>query len=93
MSKPPIPETATFERRLVNCGKARCGQCQRAASHGPYWFATWKVEGKMKHRYVGKTRPVVAIAAQGGGVQSGPGLAKAPPAARDAGLTLALPPL
>lgn len=80
-----IPINATLEQRLVKCGKARCNRCKHGASHGPYWFATWKEGGEMKHRYVGKSLGGTGFAKTG---STGPkaramweGFAKTSPAA------------
>lgn len=37
----------------VRCGNRRCRSCP----HGPYWYAYWREDGKLKSRYVGKTDP------------------------------------
>lgn len=43
----------TFRREYVRCGKKGCRTCP----HGPYWYAYWRDEGKLRKRYVGKTMP------------------------------------
>lgn len=42
-----------FER--VRCGKVGC-KCagENGELHGPYWYAYWRDNGKLKSRYVGK---------------------------------------
>lgn len=37
----------------VKCGKAGCRRCP----HGPYWYAYFREDGKMRKRYLGKTDP------------------------------------
>lgn len=39
----------------VRCGKAGC-RCagKNGELHGPYWYAYWRDNGKLKSRYVGK---------------------------------------
>ena len=43
----------TYRQQTVRCGKERCGRCP----HGPYWYAYWREEGKLRSRYIGKERP------------------------------------
>lgn len=43
--------TVTFRRQSVRCGKASCSRCP----HGPYWYAAWREDGKVRTRYIGKT--------------------------------------
>ncbi len=42
----------TLRSEWVRCGK-RCGGCP----HGPYWYAYWREEGRVRKRYVGKGDP------------------------------------
>ncbi|NJL21072.1 MAG: hypothetical protein HC895_10040 [Leptolyngbyaceae cyanobacterium SM1_3_5] len=44
-----------YQLERVRCGKAGC-KCQgeKGQLHGPYWYAYWRTEGKLKSRYVGK---------------------------------------
>jgi hypothetical protein len=37
----------------VRCGKRGCTRCP----HGPYWYAYWREDGKLRSRYIGKTLP------------------------------------
>ena len=49
-----------YQLERVRCGKVGC-KCGGEAGelHGPYWYAYWRVEGKLKSCYVGKKlRPV-----------------------------------
>jgi hypothetical protein len=55
-----VVETARMGDRLyqlerVCCGKVGC-KCagENGKLHGPYWYAYWREEGKLKSRYVGK---------------------------------------
>ena len=42
----------------VRCGQKRCRKCSvEGPGHGPYWYAYFYEEGKMKSRYLGKTLP------------------------------------
>lgn len=46
----------TYRLEDVRCGKEGCTRCP----HGPYWYAYWREEGKLRSRYVGKTLPAEA---------------------------------
>jgi hypothetical protein len=48
--------TATLRRELVNCGKGACKSCGGGSrpSHGPYWYAYWKEDGRTRSKYIGK---------------------------------------
>jgi hypothetical protein len=43
----------TYRQESVKCGKRGCTRCP----HGPYWYAYWREEGRLRSRYVGKTLP------------------------------------
>lgn len=49
-----VPEGAkiTYRREEVRCGKANCTRCP----HGPYWYAYWREDGKLRSRYLGSAR-------------------------------------
>lgn len=55
---PDDPDAGAVSYRLetVRCGKPGCTSCP----HGPYWYAYYREEGKLKSRYIGKERPVDA---------------------------------
>jgi hypothetical protein len=44
-----------YQYERVRCGKAGC-KCagQNGELHGPYWYAYWRDDGKLRSRYVGK---------------------------------------
>lgn len=44
-----------YQLERVRCGKTGC-KCagQDGELHGPYWYAYWRDEGKLKSRYIGK---------------------------------------
>lgn len=44
-----------YQLERVRCGKAGC-KCAGAQGelHGPYWYAYWRDDGKLKSRYIGK---------------------------------------
>jgi hypothetical protein len=44
-----IPQNATIRQEFVRCGNPDC-----QISHGPYLYAYWKQDKKLKKRYVGK---------------------------------------
>ena len=44
-----IPLNATIMQEYVKCGNPDCQK-----SHGPYFYAYWKQDKKLKKRYVGK---------------------------------------
>lgn len=44
-----IPENATLRLEYVRCGNDACGK----GTHGPYCYAYWKEQGKLKKRYLG----------------------------------------
>ncbi len=36
------------------CGAERCGTCRDGPGHGPYLYAVWREDGKVKRRYLGR---------------------------------------
>ena len=44
-----------YQLERVRCGKVGC-KCsgENGELHGPYWYAYWRQDGKLKSRYVGK---------------------------------------
>jgi hypothetical protein len=44
-----------YQLERVRCGKVGC-KCagEQGQLHGPYWYAYWRDEGKLRSRYVGK---------------------------------------
>lgn len=46
----------TYRQESVRCGKPGCKTCP----HGPYWYAYYREEGKLKSRYIGKDLPADA---------------------------------
>src|SRR3954454_1776901 len=45
----------TLRLEMVKCGKARCKKCERGEGHGPYWYLSFRRNGKLTSRYIGKT--------------------------------------
>lgn len=52
----PTSSKVTYRQEEVRCGKQGCTRCP----HGPYWYAYWREEGRMRSRYIGKTLPAGA---------------------------------
>jgi hypothetical protein len=48
-----IPSGATIREEHVKCGKPDCNRCK----HGPYYYAYWKENGKLKKKYIGRYDP------------------------------------
>jgi hypothetical protein len=40
----------TYRLQRVRCGKRGCARCP----HGPYWYAYWREDGKVRSRYIGR---------------------------------------
>jgi hypothetical protein len=51
-----IPQNATIRQEYIRCGNPDCEN-----SHGPYLYAYWKQDKKLKKRYVGKNFEDFAI--------------------------------
>jgi len=55
-----VVETRRLGERLYQLERVRCGKvgCKCAGEHGelhgPYWYAYWRDDGKLKSQYVGK---------------------------------------
>ena len=43
----------TFRQEAVRCGRKGCTRCP----HGPYWYAYWREDGRLRSRYIGKRLP------------------------------------
>ncbi len=43
----------TYRLESVKCGKRGCTKCP----HGPYWYAYWREDGKVRSRYIGPELP------------------------------------
>jgi len=42
----------TYRREEVRCGKSNCTRCP----HGPYWYAYWREDGKLRSKYLGSAK-------------------------------------
>ena len=43
----------SYRLEHVKCGKEGCTRCP----HGPYWYAYWRDEGRLRSRYIGRHLP------------------------------------
>lgn len=43
----------SYRLEPVMCGKPGCTKCP----HGPYWYAYWRQDGKVRSRYIGRELP------------------------------------
>jgi hypothetical protein len=43
----------TYRQESVRCGKQGCKKCP----HGPYWYAYYREDGRLRSRYIGRARP------------------------------------
>ena len=46
------PGKVGYRRQSVRCGKRGCTRCP----HGPYWYAYWREDGRLRSRYLGSAR-------------------------------------
>ena len=49
----PEGSKITYRQEQVRCGRSNCTRCP----HGPYWYAYWREEGRLRSRYIGKELP------------------------------------
>lgn len=54
----------TYRQEMRRCGKAACRGCQYGPSHGPYWYAYWREDGRVRRRYCGRAEPAGEDAAR-----------------------------
>lgn len=43
----------SYRLEPVTCGKPGCTRCP----HGPYWYAYWREDGRVRSRYIGRNLP------------------------------------
>jgi hypothetical protein len=48
-----VPKNATIRSEYIKCGNHSCRRC----SHGPYYYAYWRDQGKRFKKYLGKYDP------------------------------------
>jgi hypothetical protein len=51
--EPHSESKVTYRLEHVKCGKRGCTRCP----HGPYWYAYWREDGRLRSRYIGKNLP------------------------------------
>jgi hypothetical protein len=51
--QPDQTSKVTYRLEPVRCGKSGCTRCP----HGPYWYAYWREDGRLRSRYIGKHLP------------------------------------
>lgn len=44
------PGKVSYRLEPVNCGKPGCSRCP----HGPYWYAYWREDGRVRSKYIGR---------------------------------------
>jgi hypothetical protein len=61
-SRKPLAKTPArwYRQRYVRCGNPRCLACKDGPAHGPYWYALWREDGRLRSRYLGTERPPAA---------------------------------
>jgi hypothetical protein len=48
-------DNATLRQEFVKCGKVECKCSDGEQIHGPYIYAYWKDNGKLRKKYIGKS--------------------------------------
>jgi hypothetical protein len=48
-----IPDNATIRQEYITCGNPDCKELHKP--HGPYLYAYWKENKKLRKKYVGKS--------------------------------------
>jgi len=55
---PPDTAHVTYSQQYRRCHKPGCTRCADGnTGHGPYWFAYWREDGRVRSRYLGKMAP------------------------------------
>jgi len=76
---PPDGVRVTYSQQYRRCGKAGCSHCGPGRrGHGPYWYASWRENGRKRSRYLG-TRAPAAVAVPPDPLSASPLYAPAPP--------------
>src|SRR6266567_4599770 len=50
--RPAEHAKVTYRLEPVRCGKDGCTRCP----HGPYWYAYWRENGRLRSRYLGSAK-------------------------------------
>ncbi|GAC1645000.1 MAG: hypothetical protein NVS4B12_10630 [Ktedonobacteraceae bacterium] len=53
----PNDQHITYQLQYRKCGKASCSTCRNGQGHGPYWYAYWREDSRLRSGYVGKVNP------------------------------------
>lgn len=53
----PNDRHITYQLQYRKCGKASCSTCRNGQGHGPYWYAYWREDSRLRSGYVGKVNP------------------------------------
>ena len=54
----PSGRHITYQQRMKYCSRSTCKACRAGTpSHGPYWYASWREDGRVRSRYLGKQAP------------------------------------
>ncbi|MBE3561346.1 MAG: hypothetical protein IMW89_19310 [Ktedonobacteraceae bacterium] len=61
MAKIPSNQHITYQLQFRKCGKTSCSTCRNGQGHGPYWYAYWREDSRLRSGYVGKQRPEGAV--------------------------------
>lgn len=51
--EPGLPPSVRYHQEHVRCGRERCTRCP----HGPYWYASWREDGRTRRQYIGRHLP------------------------------------
>ena len=54
---PAAGDGRTYRQEYTKCNKTGCQSCAQLGGHGPYWYAYWRENGKLKKKYIGKNLP------------------------------------
>jgi hypothetical protein len=54
---PPKEAHVTYQLQYRTCGKASCRACRAGRQHGPYWYAFWREQRRLRSAYIGKVAP------------------------------------
>jgi len=59
----PSESRVTYRQQYTKCNRSGCGACMPdQLGHGPYWYAYWRENGRLRSRYLGKEAPSQLIA-------------------------------
>jgi hypothetical protein len=57
MTQLPSNQHITYQFQYRKCGKPSCSTCRSSQGHGPYWYAYWREDSRLRSAYIGKVRP------------------------------------